>query len=77
MAWYRELGEAIHDGGNAFGGATTMNADGIRTHGSPSDLTGYVIINATDTDHAEQLAAGCPALQIPTGRVEVHEALVD
>lgn len=75
MAWYQQLGTAIIDGGHAFGTASTIAGDNTRIDGAPSELTGYVIIEAVDANSAEQLAAGCPALDAPDGRIEIHEAL--
>ncbi len=75
MAWYQQLGTAIIDGGHAFGPATTLTANNVSSDGAPSELTGYVIIQTDSAAVAEQLAVGCPALDAPDGRIEVHEAL--
>jgi len=74
MAWFGELGEAIIDGGNPFGGANSVLADGSVTGKASSGVGGYTLINADSLDDATTLAKGCPQLAAG-GAVEVHEAL--
>lgn len=76
MSWYQRLGASVLDGGHAFGASSTITAAGTHTDGTPSELTGYVIIEATDVNAACELAGQCPALSERDGRVEIHEALV-
>lgn len=73
-AWFGELGEAVVDGGNPFGAAATIAADGSTTDGRSVDVTGYSIVNADSLDAAVAMGKGCPVLD-SGGTVQVSEAL--
>lgn len=66
-AWYRELGQAVVDGGNPFGASAAVG------DGRTSGLTGYTIVSAGSLDEATTMAKGCPVLA-DGGTVEVYEA---
>ena len=72
IAWFGSLGDAVVDGGNPFGPATTIAADGTVTEGGASGLSGYSIITAADLAAATALAQGCPQLAAG-GAIEVYE----
>ncbi len=67
-AWFEQLGPAVLDMGNPFGGSTAVGS------GAANGLTGYSIVSADSLDAAAQLAQGCPVLE-RGGGVGVHEAL--
>ena len=73
-AWFGELGEAIIDGGNPFGAAASVGADGAVTAGGASRVTGYTLVKADSLDDATALSKGCPVLA-SGGAVEIYEAL--
>lgn len=73
MGWFGGLGAAVADGGNPFGGASTVTAGGV-SDGSASGTTGYSVLEAADLSAAVEMAKGCPILAAG-GAVEVHEAL--
>lgn len=58
-AWFGELG--LVDFGNRVG-ATRIVPAAKRGDPATSVLTGYVVIEATDLDHAAEMAGGCPGL---------------
>jgi hypothetical protein len=70
--WFGALGQAIVDGGNPFGGSSTIGSDGSVTSGAPSELTGYSILKADDMSSATSLAKGCPVLTTG-GTIDVYE----
>ncbi len=72
-AWFGQLGEAVADIGNPFGGASTVHAGGTAPGGT-SGLGGYSIITADSLADAETKTAGCPVLG-SGGSVELYEAL--
>jgi hypothetical protein len=74
MNWFGSLGEAVVDGGNPFGPASTINSDGKVTDGGGSSLTGYSIISADTLAEACDKAKGCPVLS-GGGSIEVYEAM--
>jgi hypothetical protein len=74
-AWFGELGEAIIDGGNPFGAAASVGADGAVTAGGSSRVTGYTLVKADSLDDATALSKGCPVLA-SGGAVEIYEAIV-
>jgi hypothetical protein len=55
-AWYQLRGAGIVDGGHPFGGSSTITSDGAIVDGAVSELTGYVIIEATNIDAANDIA---------------------
>jgi len=72
--WMGDLGAALTDGGNPFGPAKTVTADGP-SDGAASGATGYSIVEADSLDDAVAKAKGCPVLD-GGGKVEVHEAIL-
>ena len=71
--WYAELGSAIKDGGNPFGAAKTVGADGSVNDGTPGPQgSGYTIVTAVSLDAATTLAKGSPVLH-GGGAVNVYE----
>ena len=70
--WFGALGQAIVDGGNPFGGSSTVGSDGSVKNGASSQLTGYSILKADDMSSATSLAKGCPVLTTG-GTIEVYE----
>ena len=73
-AWFGELGEAIIDGGNPFGAAASVGADGAVSAGGASRASGYTLVKAESLDDATALAKGCPVLATG-GAVEIYEAV--
>ena len=74
MSWFGSLGEAVVDGGAAFGTASTLGSNGAVKDGGASRLSGYSIITAETLADAGDKAKGCPVLA-GGGSVEVYEAL--
>src|SRR5262249_40271406 len=70
--WFGDLGPAVADAGNPFGGSSTVAADGSTSNGSSSGLTGYSILSAQSLDRAVEMAKGCPIFAAG-GSVEVYE----
>ena len=71
--WYEELGNAIKDAGNPFGGAKTVGSDGsLRDGVTGAPHTGYTILSADSLDRAAELAKGSPVLE-GGGSVTVYE----
>ena len=73
-SWFGSLGEAITDGGNPFGAATTIASDGRVSADGSLRATGYTLIGATSLDEASTMAKGCPVLTTG-GSVDIYEAL--
>ncbi|MGH8920921.1 MAG: hypothetical protein ACRD0H_21750 [Actinomycetes bacterium] len=73
-AWFGAIGASLVEGGNPFGAARTVHADGSATDGGVSALTGYTVVSAPDLAAAADLAKGCPVLTTG-GTVEVYEAI--
>lgn len=73
MTWYGQMGEAVVDGGNPFGAAKSITADGVSDGpvGSPA-LTGYTIISADSLDDAVAKSQNHPHLK-HGGEVSVYE----
>jgi hypothetical protein len=63
-AWFGQLGEAVVDAGNPFGGAAkNISSDGSVHDGPVGTLaTGYSIIKADSIKAAVDAAKGCPVL---------------
>lgn len=76
QAWtdfYQAIGEGIKDGGNPFGPAKTIAADGSVSDGvSGAPHTGYTIVTADSLDAATEMAKGAPVLTAGGG-VTVYE----
>ncbi|MEM9565249.1 MAG: YciI family protein [Actinomycetota bacterium] len=73
-AWFGQLGDAVVDGGNPIGAASTIAPDGTVTEGQQVSLTGYSILQAASLDEAVAMAKGCPVLA-EGGSVQVGEAV--
>jgi hypothetical protein len=72
-AWYGRLGEAIVDGGNPFGAAKNVSADGVDDGPvSSPPITGYTIISADSLDAAVAQVQDHPHLNYG-GQVSVFE----
>lgn len=67
-AWFRELGEALVDKGNAVLGNRSVTGNA----GTVLALGGYTIVSAADLEAATRLAGGCPIVQ-EGGAVEVGQ----
>jgi hypothetical protein len=72
-AWFTELGRTIVDFGNRVGQVERLDAE---QRGDPAKetLTGYVVVEAADIEHAVTLARGCPGL-LSGVSVEVAETV--
>jgi YCII-related domain len=73
-AWFGELGAAIVDPGNPFGGSSSVNGGGAVGDGAGSGLSGYSVVKADSLAGASELAKGCPALS-KGGSVDVYETV--
>jgi hypothetical protein len=73
-AWFGALGPAVVDGGNPFGAALTLAADGTTADTGTSGLTGYSMLTADSLAVAADLAKGCPIFA-SGGSVEVYEVV--
>jgi hypothetical protein len=62
MNWFGALGDAVVDGGNPFGPASSIASNGAASEGGASALTGYSIISADSLSEACDKAKGCPVL---------------
>lgn len=72
-AWYGTLGDAVVDGGNPFGHAKSVTADGVQDNAvSNPPATGYTVISADSLDEAVALVKGHPHIK-HGGEVTVHE----
>ena len=60
-AWFRELGDAVVDGGNPCSGSKAISPDGSVMDATMSP-SGDSIIRAADMDAAVAAAKGCPVL---------------
>ena len=69
MAWFEKQGQAIVDGGSAFGSSTAVGADLPAT-----GATGYTIVEAKSASDAADMLGDHPHLAA-NGRIEVHETL--
>ena len=63
--WFQALGGTVTDFGNRVGDVTLLGADA-----GANALSGYVVIEASDTANAVDIANGCPGLKYG-GSVEV------
>ena len=70
-AWYKVMGEAVVNPGNAVGKSKTVSSTGVEDHGGANPLSGFTIVTAKDIDEACRLAAGCPMVADGTGTAEV------
>lgn len=74
-AWMDGLGEALTDGGNAFGKSITVQSDGSTSPGGGANpATGYSFLEASSLEAAAALAAGCP-IRDSGGSIEVAETI--
>ncbi|HEY4752418.1 MAG TPA: hypothetical protein VIH37_03975 [Candidatus Limnocylindrales bacterium] len=60
--WFKQLGDALVDGGNPSSGTKVLSANGAVAPGGSTAPTGYSIIKADSLDSAVSLARGCPVL---------------
>ncbi|MEM8542108.1 MAG: hypothetical protein AAGF25_14225 [Pseudomonadota bacterium] len=74
MAWFRDMGDAVVDGGAPVGPSRTVSSDGVSDDGGANPLSGYTIVEAESFDAACAMAKGCPALP-SGGSVEVAERI--
>jgi hypothetical protein len=74
IAWFGTLGDSLTDGGNPFGAASTVLADGSTSGGGSLSATGYSVLTADSLDAATATAKGCPVLA-SGGTVDVYEAV--
>ncbi len=72
--WYESIGAGVVDGGQPFGSAASVGADGSVSAGGASGLTGYSILAADSLDAATALAQTCP-IRASGGSIEVYEAM--
>ena len=72
-AWYGKMGDAVVDGGNPFGIAKSVTAQGISDGPLTSPpVTGYTIIAAESLDAAVEQVRDHPHLNYG-GQISVHE----
>ncbi len=61
--WFEEIQDNIIDkGGNCTGGKEITKSGTMDIEFGADSLTGYMIIEAENLDHAEKLAQGCPII---------------
>ncbi len=71
--WYKQLGQAVVDGGNPVGQSMMISADGsTKPGGGTNPVSGYTIIKADSMSDAVKMSQGCPVLA-SGGSVEVGE----
>jgi hypothetical protein len=72
-AWIGNVGSAMVEVGEPFGGRSAVKGDGAT--GDASDLNGYSIVEATDMEAAKALCKGHPFLSDGTASfaVEIYE----
>lgn len=72
--WLGGMGTDVIDGGNPVGMSTTVQSDGsVVNNGGANPVSGYSLIEATDTKDAIAKAKGCPILA-HGGSIELAEA---
>lgn len=74
MAWFRDMGDAVVDGGAPVGPSKTVSSGGVSDDGGANPLSGYTIVEAASFDAACAMAKGCPGLT-SGGSVEVAERM--
>lgn len=72
-AWYGQMGDAIVDGGSAFGASKSVSDAGISDDPTAS-VTGYTIISADSLDDAVAKVQSHPHIK-HGGQVNVFEPL--
>lgn len=73
--WYGKIGASLKDGGNPFGAAKTVGADGSVKDGATGPaFTGFTIVSSASLEAATGLAKGSPVLQ-NGGSVTVYEVV--
>jgi hypothetical protein len=70
--WFQNLGQAVVDGGNPVGRASTIVDGTVSEGGGSNPVSGYTIVGAESMQAAVELARGCPVLQAG-GSIEVCE----
>ena len=73
MKWFKDMGDAVVDGGNPVGMSSTVNPDGsVSDDGGSNPAGGYGVFQAESKDAVLALAKQCPILQA-NGSIEVAE----
>lgn len=70
--WYHTIGGDLKDGGNPFGRAKTVAADGSVADATKALHSGYTIVTAASLEAATDIAKGSPVLEAGGG-VTVYE----
>jgi hypothetical protein len=70
--WFQTIGADLKDGGNPFGRAKAVSADGSVTDASGPLHTGYTIVSAASLEAATDIAKGSPIFE-GGGAVTVYE----
>jgi hypothetical protein len=60
--WFKDLGDALVDGGNPASGTRVIASDLSVADGGATSPTGYSVIKADTFDKAVTLAKACPVL---------------
>ena len=71
-SWYGTIGADLVDGGAPLGASTAIGPDG--TIDAPAALSGYTIVKAADMAAAQEIAKGCPVLEVGHS-VQISEAV--
>ena len=73
--WFGTIGAGLKDGGNPFGDAKTVAADGSVKGGHEGQhFTGYSLVTAASLEAATDIAKGSPVLK-DGGTVTVYEIM--
>ncbi len=73
--WLASIANDVVAGGNPVGLSTTVNSDGsITSDGGPNPVSGYSVIDASNTEDAVEKAQRCPILA-SGGSVELAEVI--
>lgn len=72
-SWFGSIGDSLVDGGHPVGMSSTVLAGGrVEDNGGSNPISGYSLIEASDTDTAIAHAKKCPILD-NGGSVEIAE----
>lgn len=74
-AWFRAMGPAVIDAGNAVGSSRTVRAGIVSNSGGANPVSGYSLIRAATLTAAIDHARGCPMVQDRSGTIEVAEII--
>jgi len=72
-AWYKKCGKAIVDMGAPLGKGMCFDKKGIAK--SQSQITGYTIVQAKDSDAAKAMVTDHPHLMMPKASIEILEIM--